>query len=1620
MTTPKLFIEAKPVWASDVEPIDNDNAALGIHMYLVYVDQNGIEHALRAGPTNPVPEFWGNIIFKYDLLENTLDNRNGKDPSYFGQRLILEGDDAVHAVEIMIQVGNQLNQAGVPYDNPGFSTRNSNSTVAALLSAVGIDVHDHIPTYQFDQAGGYVGINTELLFDRNIRGTVGSDIIRGASGFDTLDGGEGNDILFGYAGNDTFYASSGVDSIIGGDGTDVLQTQNIFGMTFISNHIHHTTGVISISSIEEVVGSNRADIFDNSLSGVNRFSGGEGNDRFKVGTAAILSGNAGNDTFYVVGSGGAGSIIGGDDYDIIDVSDATGTVTVDLQNATVGVGTGNGANVFSFTGIEAITYGGVRSIIHGAEAPSRIVSGNGNSTVYGGNASDVITSAAAAAGTSMNIIFARGGNDEVTLNSAAYAYGGDGFDVIHGSSGNDVISGDADSDRLYGGAGDDEIAGGSQSDYIDGGADIDTAVYSFTSTKDDDGSELVAYSKSGNRIIVVTTHDGGRTLERDHLVNVEKVKFLDKTLDFTDPTTPSSFYNEVYKEVLGRGEILRPVGSHIGSGWESAPVPPIDPLALDMDGDGVELLSVSESTSNFEFYVNGYAERSGWVKPDDALLARDVNGNGRIDDITELFGNDTTSGFTVLAALDSNGDGLIDVLDPEYANMLVWNDLNGDGQSTPNELRTLQAAGIGSISTTSTSVGQVIAGNAVPNRGSYTMTDGTIRNVDEVHFTPNHQVTRDVAAGSWTPSHQSFELPSLAAFGYMQSLARAYDLKPGLVSKAEAMMDMAWEGRIEDMVAAMQPFVREWVDVSNVLGNAAQEGMKVISVLNAYRGQQYGLGASGLPTAAAGSGMESEYRQILYSSVAKFMIQVANDPSYAITATTPANTMMQSLIGLEYSLKDDCIVGDVLTAATRLGAMVDESNMNEVGTLLRAITQTFAKNDPMRLQIADAASGAVNGDIITKALVEGYALTEMTEKSWSLYGDGFLYNGLDNLGFGKTTNAEITLSNGNDYLLSGPGNHRISLGTGNDVIMYRLGDGKDFVGFSNEFPTLAYQGTKRIVIDIDSTEVSVSESTDNVSMFLMFTDGGYLGLNSVFRYSVLPDITMEFADGAKWTVADLRIRGTATTGADTILGSVRNDYIDGLAGDDVINGGYGNDYISGGYGNDVLNGGHGSDSIVSNAAYIESWDPVTWTPDPNIWMQGSGTDLINGDEGDDTITLADPHSIVTGGAGSDTLVIVSPYSVTIDLRYDQHTVTNHVLGQTPIVQNISGFEAYLLDWGSNMNGAPNVFEGSSNADQLVMNTESDDVFRGHDGDDVVMTYGGDDIIDGGDGIDTLRLYGSGNSLTLTTDSSGTITVTSSDVPGSQKLISIERIETWDKTISIQSPIVLDMDHDGLALRSMSTDPLFDMNGDGILDRTGWFRSGDGVLALDRNGDGLINKGSEISFIQDLPGARTDMEGLSAHDENHDGLIDAKDDIYSALRIWMDDGDGVSQASEMFDLAMAGIQSIGLDTQGVEDRFSLGDNLVFGTGRFNHVGEGEGLLLDAGLSFQSKASTDMPNLRMPVSHAGMKGYGSIPVDHKAPIGADEPTDTTSVYWNEDLDLPVLLQNATMIMPFDMIM
>jgi hypothetical protein len=70
----------------------------------------------------------------------------------------------------------------------------------------------------------------------------------------------------------------------------------------------------------------------------------------------------------------------------------------------------------------------------------------------------------------------------------------------------------------------------------------------------------------------------------------------------------------------------------------------VSPLVLDLNGDGIKLFPYSKGVY-FDIDNDGFAERVGWVSPQDGQLARDLNGNGKIDDITELFGDDLISAY---------------------------------------------------------------------------------------------------------------------------------------------------------------------------------------------------------------------------------------------------------------------------------------------------------------------------------------------------------------------------------------------------------------------------------------------------------------------------------------------------------------------------------------------------------------------------------------------------------------------------------------------------------------------------------------------------------------------------------------------------------------------------------------------------------------------------------------------------------------------------------------------------------------------------------------------------------------------------------------------------------------
>ncbi|HEX8573846.1 MAG TPA: cadherin domain-containing protein [Allosphingosinicella sp.] len=149
-----------------------------------------------------------------------------------------------------------------------------------------------------------------------------------------------------------------------------------------------------------------------------------------------------------------------------------------------------------------------------------------------------------------------------------------------------------------------------------------------------------------------------------------------------------------------------------------------------------------------------------------------------------------------------------------------------------------------------------------------------------------------------------------------------------------------------------------------------------------------------------------------------------------------------------------------------------------------------------------------------------------------------------------------------------------------------------------------------------------------------------------------------------------------------------------------------------------------------------------------------------------------------------------------------------------------------------------------------------------------------------------------------------------------------------------APVVLDLAGLGLAAAFGST-VAFDVDGKGPVEQVQWLNPQFAFLALDRNGDGSISSGLEISFVQDKAGASTDLEGLAAYDSNGDGLLSAGDERFGAFRVWQDsDSDGVSDPGELKTLDSAGIASI--DLRPVATGATLANawgNVIVNTARF---------------------------------------------------------------------------------------
>jgi hypothetical protein len=256
-----------------------------------------------------------------------------------------------------------------------------------------------------------------------------------------------------------------------------------------------------------------------------------------------------------------------------------------------------------------------------------------------------------------------------------------------------------------------------------------------------------------------------------------------------------------------------------------------DPLVLDLDGDGLELSAASGNVL-FDHNADGIKTGTGWARPDDGFLVRDLNGNGSIDSGCELFGVDTvksngqlaTQGFDALADLDANGDGQITSADAAWGQLQVWRDVNQDGISQAGELSGLDALGITRIglngSSTGPQAGQTINNNRVALSTTFTRNcvDRTVGAIDLEANGFFSEIPPEVVDEEGNPvviSEAASALPQMNGSGMVRNLRAAMSLAGTQADELEAAVAAFSAAATRDgQLALIDDLITEWAQTS--------------------------------------------------------------------------------------------------------------------------------------------------------------------------------------------------------------------------------------------------------------------------------------------------------------------------------------------------------------------------------------------------------------------------------------------------------------------------------------------------------------------------------------------------------------------------------------------------------------------------------------------------------------------------------------------------------------------------------------------------------------------------------------------------------------------------------------
>lgn len=672
--------------------------------------------------------------------------------------------------------------------------------------------------------------------------------------------------------------------------------------------------------------------------------------------------------------------------------------------------------------------------------------------------------------------------------------------------------------------------------------------------------------------------------------------------------------------------------------------PPRDPLVIDLGEQGIVLHSIDNGV-NFDLDNNGFAERTAWIGTEDGFLALDRNGNGKIDNGGELFGDQvilkngkkSSSGFEALEELDDNGDGKITDKDSAYEELVVWIDADHNGVSKTGELKKLSELDIVSISLkhieksivdeeTGTRIAETADVKIKQALGKATV------EISEFWFPINSSKTTQ--GGKITAGHVPTLEQAIAddETGQLFELVNDFGESDDIAQKKYYLKQILY-------------FLTKSNDIQ-VNSRGGNMDARDLHVIEQFMGREFtGVGGDDPNVNAAG------ILQGIYSNIEDYYYSIVNMYCALGGYLMFAPAVEEDNGNRSMDMKLLYYIFDTKISA---GENVD-SIIYDLGIYLKTyddIHGTGYYNDYSK-HFSGLSSHYASVVGLTKSKSHTYIGTNQNDSYGGTNTTDFI--------FGKEGSDTLHGGNGDDFINGNAGNDTISGGPGDDTLYGEEGNdvldggqGNDFLNDNGGNDTYIFakgygidaisdNGGKNTIrfTELTSDSILVNGTDENDVTIKIKGTNDKLIIKDFCVSDDLSDYTLEFKDKTiHCKDAESPFRH--------IYGDDSDECLKAVVADSIMNAYGGNDTIIGSEGIDVIYGNEGNDKITSG----DGNDTVYGGADNDIISGEAGDDILFGEEGQDTLDGGIGNDYLFGGAGEDTYLFGKDYGTDIIEDYE--------------------------------------------------------------------------------------------------------------------------------------------------------------------------------------------------------------------------------------------------------------------------------------------------------------------------------------------------------------------------------